>query len=135
MSDRIAVFDHGRIAQIGTPAQVYEEPRTEFVAGFVGQANIIARDNRRFALRPEKVELSPRNEPPGGAGWQAARGTIGAAVYAGAITRYAVRLEDGTLLTVTEPNSERLLHGPRLRDGETVAVRWRQSSMVELQEA
>ena len=43
MSDRLAVFNHGRIEQIGTPAEVYEHPETEFVAGFVGVSNVLER--------------------------------------------------------------------------------------------
>ena len=48
MSDRIAVFNEGRIEQIGTPAEVYEHPQNEFVAGFVGVSNIFERDGRRL---------------------------------------------------------------------------------------
>ena len=48
MSDRIAVFNEGRIEQIGTPVEIYDTPSTEFVAGFVGVSNLIERDGRRF---------------------------------------------------------------------------------------
>ena len=41
MSDRLAVFDNGRVEQVGTPAEVYEFPLTTFVAGFVGVSNVI----------------------------------------------------------------------------------------------
>src|SRR5207245_6477662 len=57
MSDRLAVFNEGRIEQIGTPAEVYERPATEFVAGFVGVSNVLERDGRRFTVRPEKIHL------------------------------------------------------------------------------
>ena len=57
MSDRIAVFNEGKIEQIGTPAEVYEHPATEFVAGFVGTSNVLERDGRRFTIRPEKIRL------------------------------------------------------------------------------
>ena len=50
MSDRIAVFDHGRIEQIGAPAEVYERPANAFVAGFVGVSNVVERDGKR--VRP-----------------------------------------------------------------------------------
>src|SRR5262249_28073890 len=52
MSDRLAVFNRGRIEQLGAPAEVYERPATEFVAGFVGVSNVIERDGRRFTVRP-----------------------------------------------------------------------------------
>src|SRR5207253_10645576 len=55
MSDRLAVFNEGRIEQIGAPAEVYERPATEFVAGFVGVSNMLERDGRKFTVRPEKI--------------------------------------------------------------------------------
>ncbi len=58
MSDRLAVFNEGRIEQLGSPAEVYERPQTEFVAGFVGVSNILERDGRRFTVRPEKILMS-----------------------------------------------------------------------------
>ena len=57
MSDRIAVFNEGRIEQVGAPAEIYERPATRFVAGFVGVSNVLERDGRRFTVRPEKVRL------------------------------------------------------------------------------
>ena len=58
MSDRIAVFNDGRIEQIGTPAEVYEQPANRFVSGFVGVSNELERDGRRFTVRPEKVRVA-----------------------------------------------------------------------------
>ena len=58
MSDRLAVFDRGRIEQIGPPAEVYEHPANAFVAGFVGVSNVIERDGKRFAVRPEKIRMT-----------------------------------------------------------------------------
>ena len=57
MSDRLAVFNQGRIEQIGPPAEVYEHPESEFIAGFVGVSNVIERDGRRYTVRPEKINL------------------------------------------------------------------------------
>jgi putative spermidine/putrescine transport system ATP-binding protein len=57
MSDRLAVFDQGRIVQFGEPSEVYEHPASEFVAGFVGVSNVLDRGGRRFTVRPEKVHL------------------------------------------------------------------------------
>ena len=59
MSDRIAVFNEGKIAQIGRPAEVYEHPASEFIAGFVGVSNVIERDGRRITVRPEKIQVLP----------------------------------------------------------------------------
>ena len=65
MSDRLAVFNRGRIEQIGTPAEVYEHPATPFVAGFVGTSNLLKDDAARavigrdgmFTVRPEKIQI------------------------------------------------------------------------------
>ena len=66
MSDRLAVFNAGRIEQVGTPAEVYEHPANEFVAGFVGVSNVLERDGRRFTVRPEKIRMLAAGEPPTG---------------------------------------------------------------------
>src|SRR5206468_10530372 len=50
MSDRMAVFNEGRVEQIGSPADVYEHPQTEFVAGFVGVSNVLERDGKRITI-------------------------------------------------------------------------------------
>ena len=63
MSDRLAVFNHGHIEQVGAPADVYEHPANEFVAGFVGVSNIVERNGRRFTVRPEKVRILADSEP------------------------------------------------------------------------
>ena len=67
MSDRIAVFSHGRIEQIGTPGEIYERPVNEFVAAFVGTSNIVERDGRRYLVRPEKIRLLADGEDGAGA--------------------------------------------------------------------
>src|SRR5207249_6556371 len=66
MSDRIAVFNQGLIEQVGSPAEVYERPRTEFVAGFVGVSNVLERAGRRFTVRPEKIHMLGPDEPAEG---------------------------------------------------------------------
>src|SRR5439155_12463891 len=58
MSERLAVFNDGRIEQLGAPADVYERPATEFVAGFIGVSNVIERDGKRFTIRPEKIHMA-----------------------------------------------------------------------------
>ena len=62
MSDRLAVFNEGRIEQIGPPAHVYEHPQTEFIAAFVGVSNVIERDGRRYTVRPGE-DPHPRRQP------------------------------------------------------------------------
>src|SRR2546422_6596516 len=58
MSDRLAVFNAGRIEQVGAPAEVYERPANAFVAGFVGVSNVVERGGRHFAVRPEKIRMT-----------------------------------------------------------------------------
>ena len=65
MSDRIAVFNNGRIEQIGSAAEIYEQPASEFVAGFVGTSNLITGEAAKqllgregtFSVRPEKIHI------------------------------------------------------------------------------
>src|SRR6188508_3214937 len=64
MSDRLAVFDRGRIVQLGEPAEVYERPVSAFVAGFVGVSNVVERDGKRFAVRPEKIRMTDAGASP-----------------------------------------------------------------------
>src|SRR5204863_1283752 len=89
MSDRLAVFDQGRIEQIGAPAEVYERPASAFVAGFVGVSNVIERGGKSFAIRPEKIRMSDSGTDPA-KGSHAEKGRIRDVVYAGMLTRYVV---------------------------------------------
>lgn len=100
MSDRLAVFNHGKVEQVGTPADVYERPATEFVAGFVGVSNVLERDGRRFTIRPEKIHVLDETEPG------RERGRIREVVYVGMVTRYIVELDGGGQLTVVRQNLE-----------------------------
>jgi putative spermidine/putrescine transport system ATP-binding protein len=100
MSDRMAVFNEGRIEQIGSPAEVYEHPQTEFVAGFVGVSNVIERDGRKITIRPEKIHM---RDDDGGAGEP---GVIREVVYVGMVTRYVVDLDSGGELVVIRQNLE-----------------------------
>jgi putative spermidine/putrescine transport system ATP-binding protein len=104
MSDRLAVFNHGLIEQIGPPAEVYERPATEFVAGFVGISNVLDREGRRFTIRPEKIRLLGEAEQPV-QGEHTERGTIRDVVYAGMVTRYVVVLEQGGEIVVVRQNT------------------------------
>ena len=83
MSDRIAVFNEGRIEQVGTPAEVYEAPATPFVAGFVGVSNVLERDGATFTVRPEKVQLLERPGEPADGDATPRRGRVRDVAYAG----------------------------------------------------
>jgi putative spermidine/putrescine transport system ATP-binding protein len=111
MSDRIAVFNDGRIEQVGAPAEVYERPATRFVAGFVGTSNLLTGPAARqitgrdgtFTVRPEKIRIAPPDAPVGPDELSAA-GRIRDVVYLGPDTRYVVALDAGAELVVTQQN-------------------------------
>ena len=121
MSDRIAVFNEGRIEQVSSPVELYERPVNEFVAGFVGVSNVVERDGRRFTIRPEKIRLLGEAEL-GEPGDHVERGTIREVVYAGMVTRYVVGLEQGGEVVVVRQN----VSGPEPaeREGQPAAVAW-----------
>jgi putative spermidine/putrescine transport system ATP-binding protein len=125
MSDRLAVFNNGRIEQVGTPEDVYEHPATEFVAGFVGVSNVLERDGTRFTVRPEKVRLLTPDEPGPGEGWHVESGTVAATAYAGMVTRYVVELDHGGRLQVVRQNLETTSSEALEALGRKVQVAWR----------
>jgi putative spermidine/putrescine transport system ATP-binding protein len=117
MSDHVAVFNEGRIEQIGSPTEVYERPATEFVAGFVGTSNIVRRDGRLVCVRPERIELNGYGEP----------GTVTDVVFVGAFTRILVATDTGERLTVVRTND-----GSRIEPGARVNLAWRDEDAYEI---
>ena len=144
MSDRIAVFNHGRIEQIGTPEELYERPATRFVAGFIGETNFLpgrVRDTadgactvdasgtvcqattRGFlasgaeaviAIRPEWVRIGGPSEP-------GIAGQLQDIIYLGNARKYVVGLPGGTIcLALQQAGSA----APDLRPGAPVSVAW-----------
>jgi putative spermidine/putrescine transport system ATP-binding protein len=122
MSDRIAVFNSGRVEQVGTPVEVYERPGTPFVSGFVGTSNVLERDGKRFTIRAEKIRLLGTGEPRDGL--VTARAVIRNVAYAGPVTRYAVELESGGELQVVRQNVETSSLESLEQRGQTVEVGW-----------
>jgi putative spermidine/putrescine transport system ATP-binding protein len=123
MSDRLAVFNDGRIEQVGAPAEVYERPATEFVAGFVGVSNVITRDGRTFTVRPEKITMLETAEALRGD--TAELGRIRDVVYVGMFTRYVVELDSGGELTVVKQNLETSSRDVLESRGKRVRLEWR----------
>jgi len=126
MSDRLAVFNEGRIEQVGAPAEVYEHPRTEFVAGFVGVSNVVERDGRRITIRPEKIRMTDEGA---GAGEP---GTVREVVYVGMITRYVVDLDAGGRLVVVRQNLETSSQEALSEQGKRVRLSWRPEHTYEI---
>lgn len=131
MSDRIAVFNLGKIEQVGSPADVYERPATAFVAGFVGTSNLLRGDAARavtgsdapFAVRPEKIKLcAPADPVPAGA--CSVLGMVRDVVYLGMHTRYLVELDDGSDMTVVQQNLEATSMSVLAAKGQRVRLVW-----------
>lgn len=131
MSDRLAVFNHGKIEQIGSPAEIYEHPTTSFVASFVGVSNLVSGDLARkltgsaetFSVRPEKIHVNPPDTPvlPDRV---AADGHIKEVVYLGLYTRYVVELETGGELVVVEQNLHATSMEALAARGRRVRLSW-----------
>ena len=131
MSDRIAVFNEGRIEQVSPPRELYEQPRNEFVAGFVGVSNLIERGGRRMTIRPEKIRLL---EPGAGTdGIHSERGKVAEVAYAGMVTRYTVALEDGGSLQLVRQNLEGASGEGAPEQGKEVLVGWRPEHAAAVQ--
>ena len=132
MSDRLAVFNQGKIEQIGPPAEVYEHPQSEFIAGFVGVSNVIERDGRRYTIRPEKIDLvDDGREPQPGATVEA--GVVRDVQYVGPVTRYHVTLDRGGELQVLAQNLEEGSSQVLEAKGRRVRLEWRpeQESVID----
>jgi spermidine/putrescine transport system ATP-binding protein len=158
MSDRIAVMNRGRVEQLGDPERIYDEPRSLFVAGFIGDANLLGGDVRDASGGAAVVTLGagPTIEVPlrgstsvrsgrhtvlvrpehvqlgddgGQSGWARVEGTLVEAVYQGPVVRYLVELTDEQQVVAAIPKDVR----PDLVPGDRVIARWRNehSSLLE----
>ena len=131
MSDRIAVFNEGRIIQIGTPAEVYERPASPFVAGFVGTSNLvngevarrITGSDQMFSIRPEKIHLGAVNGSDG-KDMLFVDGVVRDVVYLGLFTRYLVEVEGGHDLVVVEQNLKTTSLDVLAARGQKVRLYW-----------
>jgi putative spermidine/putrescine transport system ATP-binding protein len=139
MSDRIAVFNRGRIEQIGRPVELYARPATTFVAGFVGTSNRVGGavaealfgDAGEFVVRPERIVLSAPGEPvEPGAG--TARGTIREVLFLGSESRYVVDLDAGAAFIVSRPNIGAEGTAAALQPGATVVLSWHRHDILRM---
>ena len=130
MADRVAVFNEGRIAQVGTPTEVYDRPATRFVADFVGSSNVLSPDlTRAFggparwaSLRPESIRLTD------GAGARAS-GRVTALRYLGSGTRVALET-GGQEIAVLVPSG-----GAVPGVGEVAGLAWDAAALHLMEEA
>ncbi len=131
LSDRVAVFNDGKIEQVGAPREVYEFPETEFVASFLGVTNLLDAevsqrllgDSRVHSLRPERVRLAS-STADAETGTVDLAGTVAETVYAGAHTRYLVDTEIGVRFIVEKQNAHTPRAEPSVSRGDGVSVRF-----------
>ena len=133
MSDRIAVFNLGRIEQVGRPAEVYQHPASAFVAGFVGTSNVLSGDVAvrlrgapvPFTVRPERITMAAEGATSTAPeGEHRATGVVRDTLYLGERTRFAVELDGGGELTVVEQNRDRASASSWAVPGVRVQLWW-----------
>ncbi|CAM3736328.1 putative ABC transporter ATP-binding protein YdcT [Pseudomonas reidholzensis] len=140
MSDRVAVFNQGRIEQVDTPRNLYMKPATPFVAEFVGTSNVLRGalaeqlngSPTAFSIRPEHIrldDLAATSEEV------QVSGLLHDIQYQGSATRYEVQLDNGQLLAVSQANDQWLEHPPRWQPGQRVQARWPREAMTVLRES
>lgn len=131
MSDRIAVFNHGRIEQVGSPSEIYEKPASTFVAGFVGTSNLVSGEvakrltgsEQTFSIRPEKIHLGSAHEAVSGDAI-VVDGVVRDVVYLGLYTRYLVEIDGGIDLVVIEQNLKTTSMDVLSAKGQKVKLSW-----------
>jgi len=132
MSDRMAVFNLGKIEQVGSPAEIYEHPATQFAAGFVGVSNLVSGNeakritgtSERFSIRPEKIHLMKPDERIS-QDMFAADGKVRDVIYLGLYTRYLVELDGGGDLVVVEQNLKTTSMDVMKARGQKVRLLWK----------
>lgn len=140
MSDRVAVFNKGRIEQVDTPRNLYMKPATRFVAEFVGTSNVVHGDlaqqlsgsPQAFSIRPEHIRFA---HGPLGSDEVEISGLLQDIQYQGSATRYDLTLDNGQNLSVSQPNTDWQDDSSRHQTGQRLAARWSRQAMVMLQSA
>lgn len=140
MSDRVAVFNKGRIEQVDTPRNLYMKPATRFVAEFVGTSNVVHGDLAQqlsgspqpFSIRPEHIRFA---QGPLGSDEVEISGLLQDIQYQGSATRYELTLDNGQKLSVSQPNTDWQDDSSRHQNGQRLAARWSRRAMVMLQSA
>ena len=131
MSDRIAVFNEGKVIQVGSPSEIYEKPVSPFVAGFVGTSNLVSGEaakritgsEQMFSIRPEKIHLGSANDATD-KDMISVDGIVRDVVYLGLFTRYLVEIEGGGDLVVVEQNLKTTSMDVLSAKGQKVRLHW-----------
>jgi putative spermidine/putrescine transport system ATP-binding protein len=130
MADRVAVFHRGRVEQVDRPGELYTRPRTPFVAGFVGTANVLTGEigrrvtgvDRPVAIRPERIAFGAP-----GPGQRGVSGRVVDVQFHGPTSRFEVEAAEGRFV-VTLANGSKA--GPGV--GDAVELAWPPEAMIEL---
>ncbi|MBC3480052.1 ABC transporter ATP-binding protein [Pseudomonas sp. SWRI59] len=139
MSDRVAVFNRGRIEQVDTPRNLYMQPATTFVAEFVGTSNVVRGELAEqlngspapFSIRPEHIRLG---EQAADSHEVQVSGLLHDVQYQGSATRFELQLDSGQLLTVSQANDRWQAHAQTWQAGQRVQARWPREAMTALLE-
>ncbi len=135
MADRVAIFNHGQIVQVGTPEEVYNRPRNRFVADFVGSSNVLSPAfcqslgllEKWASLRPENITISTVNAAHS-KNRHSITGRVMSVHYQGAATRLHVATPDGTALTAVSAKNT-------YATGDTVKLSWPDNALHYLDDA
>jgi putative spermidine/putrescine transport system ATP-binding protein len=119
LADLVVVMNEGRIEQQGSPREVFNRPRTEFVASFIGGHNVITANGAQLAVRVDRLQLRRLN---GHAGAAYATGTVTNVEYQGTVVQTSVAADDGTELIALAP--EQIFDREPLTPGTRVTVAW-----------
>ncbi|MGH3320946.1 MAG: ABC transporter ATP-binding protein [Streptosporangiaceae bacterium] len=142
MSDRIAVFNHGRVEQVGSPAELYERPSSGFVAGFVGTSNLLDGAAARqilgadgtYMVRPEKIRVATDLDGEVPDGEVATVGSVRDVDYVGSQTRFVVDLDAGGELVALQQNLQTSSMDVLGYIGARVRLRWRKEHNFRIEE-
>jgi putative spermidine/putrescine transport system ATP-binding protein len=136
MANRVAIFNDGKIVQLGSPAEIYEQPESRFVADFVGSSNVLSPafaaahggTSKWTSLRPERIGVFPANAQVSAA--QAhTDGEIKMISYQGSVTRFSVQA-DGVRITAETPADS-----AHFKEGDKVRLIWVKSAMVTMEDS
>ena len=141
MSDRIAVFNAGKIEQIGTPREVYERPATAFVSGFLGGSNLLGPSeaaklvgqNQLVNIRPEKIRISSIGNSVA-SDEQSVEVTVVETAYLGANTLYVLEVSGGIRMIATKVNEELPGQTEGFAAGDRVLAKWKKDHVIGIPE-
>lgn len=128
MSDRIVIMNHGKIVQVGSPAELYERPRTAFAASFLGKSNFLTRDGTTLALRPEKIDIHAAGE---GQGQNILSGKVRSITYMGSSIKLMISSDSAGDIEV---HADAWRMAQRFNEGQNVDLAWRDSAAVVVED-